>query len=296
MFLSPTPMTHPHVRPGSALSPNDGEGTAAGGSHWLRATPQLIVGFGPAAAFDPTDMPDMRADTGLVLIHLDAGRRPLLSWGQPDDLWPILSEAGRDTVIVCMVGSVFMAAMGMPPPDHRAYHLPDSLRAMAVAFLEGTGIDRATPFYRSAKIVELLCEAARHGRHGLLLPLNPGNDLTAADSHRLLSARQMIQDRFRERLTLDAIARACGLNRAKLTMGFRELFCQSVAEAITSARLREAARLLRNSSMPVSSVGYEVGYSNNAAFTRAFARHFGTTPSTYRLAPVSTAPLLHTPS
>lgn len=282
MFLSPMPMTHLNSSP----APPSGPADAAGRLHWLQATPQLVVGFGPAEAFDQADMPEISADTQLVLIHLDAGRRPRLCWGPPDDLWSTLSDAGRETVIICVLGSAFLAAMGMTVPDHRTYHLPDSLRAMALAFLEGHGIDRATPFYRSAKIVELLCEAARHGRHGFLVPLTPGNHLTAADSQRLLSARQMVQDRFRERLTLDAIARACGLNRAKLTMGFRELFDQSVAEMIADARLREAGRLLRNTSMPISSVGYEVGYNNNAAFTRAFTRYFGTTPSAHRLAPL----------
>ncbi|MEX6650950.1 helix-turn-helix domain-containing protein [Pseudomonas aeruginosa] len=34
--------------------------------------------------------------------------------------------------------------------------------------------------------------------------------------------------------------------------------------------------------MPVSSIGYQCGYLNNASFTRAFSRQFGTTPSSLR--------------
>ncbi len=92
----------------------------------------------------------------------------------------------------------------------------------------------------------------------------------------------MIDDRWNEKLTLDAIARACGLNRAKLTRGFREMFNCSIAEALAERRLLEARRLLLTTDLPVSSIGYESGYLNNASFSRAFSRHFGHSPSDYR--------------
>ena len=147
--------------------------------------------------------------------------------------------------------------------------------------LPALAAEARTP-YRLAKSIELLCEAVRlHGERALI-PFTADGVLSLADSRRLIAARQMIDDRWNEKLTLDAIARACGLNRAKLTRGFKEMFDCTIAEALAARRLLEASRLLLTTDLPVSSVGYESGYLNNASFSRAFGRHFGRSPSHYR--------------
>ena len=92
----------------------------------------------------------------------------------------------------------------------------------------------------------------------------------------------MIDERWSEKLTLDKIARACGLNRAKLTRGFRDMFSCSIAEAIAEQRLSQAKRMLMTTNLPISSIGYENGYLNNASFARAFGRRFGVSPSDFR--------------
>jgi AraC family transcriptional activator of pyochelin receptor len=92
----------------------------------------------------------------------------------------------------------------------------------------------------------------------------------------------MIEERWHEKLTLETIARACGLNRAKLTRGFRDMFACTIAEALAEQRLRQASRMLLTTDKPVSSIGYENGYLNNASFARAFSRRFGVSPSDYR--------------
>jgi len=60
------------------------------------------------------------------------------------------------------------------------------------------------------------------------------------------------------------------------------MFDCSVAEAIAERRLEQASHMLLTTDLPVSSIGYENGYLNNAAFTRAFGRRFGVSPTDYR--------------
>jgi AraC family transcriptional activator of pyochelin receptor len=98
----------------------------------------------------------------------------------------------------------------------------------------------------------------------------------------MLEARRLIADRSGEKLTLDVIARSCGLNRSKLSKGFKTLFDCTVAQAIAEQRLESARRRLLTTDLPVSSIGYEAGYSNNASFARAFGRRFGRPPSGLR--------------
>ncbi len=164
------------------------------------------------------------------------------------------------------------------------YYLPEPLVALvlAAAFptISGAGLD----LYRRAKCQELVCEILERAATCALTPNTSSAGLSMAEMERLIEARRIITHRFDEKLTLDMISRACGLNRAKLTQGFREVFGQTVAECLAEQRLLKAAADLRSTSRPVSTIGYGAGYLNNASFARAFAKRFGIPPTTYRRA------------
>ena len=166
--------------------------------------------------------------------------------------------------------------------DGGVYHLPAALRAIALTIRDCDLPEGARTPYRLAKSIELLCDTLRAHAEDALIPMGADGVLTRADSQRVLAARRLIDDRWSEKLTLDMIARSCGLNRAKLTRGFRDMFACSVADAISDQRLGEAGQMLLATDLPVSSIGYKCGYLNNASFTRAFARHFGLAPTQYR--------------
>ena len=165
--------------------------------------------------------------------------------------------------------------------DGIRYHLTSSLRAIALAVRDCTP-GPAQAAYRSAKCVELLCETAQFMAAGGLIPIAGDGAMSLADSRRLVDARRMIDERWAEKLTLDGVARACGINRAKLTRGFRKLYRCSVAEALAERRLTEACHRLLSTDLPVGTIGYDSGYLNNASFARAFGRRFGVSPSEYR--------------
>lgn len=161
-------------------------------------------------------------------------------------------------------------------------HLPSALRAIVIAIRECSLSGETRKIYRLGKSIELLCETIRSIDAGELVPLASEGVLSAEDTRRVIAARRIIDERWSEKLTLDGMARACGLNRAKLTRGFREVFNCTVAEALAERRLSHASRMLRTTDLPVSSIGYENGYLNNASFARAFGRRFGLSPSDFR--------------
>jgi AraC family transcriptional regulator, transcriptional activator of the genes for pyochelin and ferripyochelin receptors len=163
-----------------------------------------------------------------------------------------------------------------------AFHVPTPLRMIALQIRECRMPGESRTTYRLAKSIELLCETFALICEGGLVPMCRDGILSLADSRRVLAARRLIDERWNEKLTLDRIGRACGLNRAKLTRGFREMFDCTVAVALAERRLTAASEMLRTTDRPVSSIGYEAGYLNNASFARAFARRFGVSPSDYR--------------
>ena len=170
----------------------------------------------------------------------------------------------------------------------RADRLPSAGRAardrVGGARLPAAQARRGTTL-RGAKCVELFCETfAALVDDALVPPPMPKPRLSERDTRRIVHARLVIDEQWREKLTLDAIARTCGVNRAKLTRGFRALFGVTIADAIAERRLGGARQMLLATDLPVSSVGYACGYQNNASFTRAFSRRFGVVPTRLRAA------------
>ena len=139
----------------------------------------------------------------------------------------------------------------------------------------------ATP-YRLAKCIELLCEILEADRACTLIPVVGRCTLSELDRRRVVASRTLIEERSSEPLTLDQIARLCGINRTKLSRGFREIYGTSVADAIAECRLTQAHRALLGTDLPVGLIGYRSGYQNNASFTRAFGRRYGVPPSSLR--------------
>lgn len=161
------------------------------------------------------------------------------------------------------------------------WHLPVDLRTIAVAVRDGARTPAGITL-RLAKCIELFCGVMTALEEDRLVPADGVGDLNEQDARRLMLACRIIDERWREKPTLDAIARACGLNRGKLTRGYRQMFRCSVAEALAERRLHGAHALLLASDLPVSSVGHACGYMSNASFTRAFSRRFGMPPTTLR--------------
>ena len=166
--------------------------------------------------------------------------------------------------------------------DGGTYLIPAELRAIALSIRDCTMMAAASEPYRLAKSIELLCEMLRAFAAGEMLAVSAAV-LSFADCRRIAAARQLIDENWSEPLTLSQIARRCGLNRSKLSRGFRALFQCSVSEAIADRRLTEARRQLISTDLPVGLIGYRSGYQNNASFSRAFCRRFGVPPSDFRM-------------
>jgi AraC family transcriptional activator of pyochelin receptor len=164
------------------------------------------------------------------------------------------------------------------------FYLPEALSALVLAAVSPAISGFARTLYQRAKCQELACEIIDAVARGALTPQASGGALSEAEMERLMAARRIIATRFDEKLTLDIIGRTAGLNRAKLTQGFRQVFGQSVADCIAEHRLNKAAADLAATSRPVSVVGYGAGYLNNASFARAFTKRFGVCPTEYRRA------------
>lgn len=198
---------------------------------------------------------------------------------------PVAAPAGDGpgvlTVTFVASGPFHALTAGLGDGD---FYLPDALAALVTAAAAPSITGVARTLYQRAKCQELICEIMDRAGRGELVPQASTTTLTLEEVERLMSARRIIATRFDEKLTLSLIGRSAGLNRAKLTRGFREVFGQTVADCLAEQRLSKAAADLTSSTLPISTVGYGAGYLSNASFARAFNKRFGLCPSEYRRA------------
>lgn len=83
-------------------------------------------------------------------------------------------------------------------------------------------------------------------------------------------------------LTPDDLACVADLSPAHFSRAFSASFGRSPMREIQHRRLLVAARLLRDTSQPVSDIAARTGFSDQSHLTRAFHKKFGTPPATYR--------------
>lgn len=83
-------------------------------------------------------------------------------------------------------------------------------------------------------------------------------------------------------LNVDALAAKMGLGRSQFYRKIKALTNQSPVELLRSMRLARARELLTTTERSVSEIGYEVGFSTPAYFTRCYKEAYGETPTELR--------------
>jgi len=99
----------------------------------------------------------------------------------------------------------------------------------------------------------------------------------------LLRARDYADRRYAEPIGVDDMASAAGLSRAHFSREFSRAFGESPKAYLMTRRLERAAALLRNTDRSVTEICLDVGLVGLGSFIGSFKRHFGKTPTEYRV-------------
>lgn len=82
--------------------------------------------------------------------------------------------------------------------------------------------------------------------------------------------------------SIDSLAQRVGVSRTVLAERFKHFLDQPPMRYLAGWRLQLAAQRLKSSDLPIKTVADQSGYDSEAAFSRAFKRHFGTPPGDWR--------------
>ncbi|HOX08010.1 MAG TPA: AraC family transcriptional regulator [Planctomycetota bacterium] len=140
---------------------------------------------------------------------------------------------------------------------------------------------RGTPSERlSLILLEVLLALVRVSRSGGEAVLPPGStqgwrDLAAR-------ARRQIEERYRENLGLEELARDLGSSPYHLSRSFSRQFGMSISEALAAVRMDRAREMLKAGGPSIKEVAAAAGFSDGNYFAKAFRRACGLSPSQYQ--------------
>jgi AraC family transcriptional regulator len=99
---------------------------------------------------------------------------------------------------------------------------------------------------------------------------------------RLRRVAMFIRERLHERLSLADLARQAALTPFHFARSFRLTTGMTPHNFVRTARMQQAAELVRSTQLSTAALAERVGYTNVAHFRQAFVRTFGCTPAALR--------------
>jgi len=115
----------------------------------------------------------------------------------------------------------------------------------------------------------------KHARH-------TGSVTRVGTRRHLLRAKDVVDGRYAEQLTVADLATVAGLSPAHFSREFSKAFGEAPHQYLLTRRLERAAQLLTTTDWTVARVAVSVGLSGVGSFTTSFKRMHGLTPTAYR--------------
>ncbi len=94
--------------------------------------------------------------------------------------------------------------------------------------------------------------------------------------------RRLVDERFRQAHTVSSYARDLGVSAGQLSRLCREVLDRSALQVINERLMHEAQRELIYTTLPIKLLANELGFEDDAYFSRFFRKHAGLTPKAFR--------------
>lgn len=91
-----------------------------------------------------------------------------------------------------------------------------------------------------------------------------------------------IDDHFREKLSIEALARVSNMSRSAFRRAFASIMETTPGAYITTIRINKARKLLSETNKTISDIAEECGFYDQSHFTKAFIRLRRQSPGEYR--------------
>ena len=98
-----------------------------------------------------------------------------------------------------------------------------------------------------------------------------------------ISFKEIIEANLYNNFTIDELAKLTNLSVSSFKREFNKHYTTSPARYIRERKLKKAAKLLQATSLRISDIAFDCGFSDVAHFSKSFQKMFKVPPSEYRL-------------
>ncbi len=95
--------------------------------------------------------------------------------------------------------------------------------------------------------------------------------------------QDVVDANFRENLSMEELAKLSNMSISTFKRKFKNLIGEPPGSYIRKKRLEWALSMLKNSTVSVSDIAFDAGFEDPNYFSKVFSKHFGLSPSRYRL-------------
>lgn len=132
------------------------------------------------------------------------------------------------------------------------------------------------------QILSILNELANNYEYTMLASPGYTPTLDHKDYQRINIVSQYVMDHFKQEIQLRDIAEKAGLSRASFCRHFKKVTGETFFTYLKKYRIGYACKLLMQTDMNISEVGYECGFNSISNFNKQFKTVTGRSPSDYQ--------------
>jgi len=141
--------------------------------------------------------------------------------------------------------------------------------------------------YEAAALLDRLMKGDEPPKHTILVPpvgvvARQSTDVLAIEDSNISKALQLIRDHGCTELSVDDVARHCGLSRSVLQRRFRKLLNHTVHQEIINVRVKRACQLLAETDLTLIDIAEKAGFKHQEYMGVVFRKHLGMTPAHFR--------------
>ena len=137
-------------------------------------------------------------------------------------------------------------------------------------------LDDVTELQLTAELYKLLAFLMKE------FPSKAMSDSSILIQNYIKQAKKIIHTQYGNPLKISEIAKKLNLNRSYLYKIFKEETDYSLKDYLIQIRMEKSADLLTRTTFHISEIANAVGFPDALAFSKAFKKHFGQSPSHYR--------------
>ncbi|MCR5110139.1 MAG: AraC family transcriptional regulator [Ruminococcus sp.] len=210
----------------------------------------------------------------------------------PGELHSMPAQDGRRIIFQCdnSVISDVPSLESILPVFSSAVHITPTLNKELYVLARKNILDIYTEYYAKAPMTDVriymylltMLTAVREFQLTKSEENAAANAVSADESRKFGLVTKYINQNYMYDLPLEKLASIAGYSKYHFSRIFKEYNGMSYIQYINSKRIKAAERLMADSSLPITEVAMQCGFSSLTTFNRAFRKAKGCTPTEFR--------------